>query len=461
MVLITITLPVFGLMGVPPVSAEKDTPPRSDSLQVLLEAIADSQANNLLEDSLGDVLINWVAENLIAPHTGETPFQVRNRLTPGPINMSDLMPNPGIALLTAVLTEAYEKDLVSDSFNNFLAGWFIEELIAPHTGETPDQVRNRLNGRTPKPSTSAEERAALVAFYYATNGPNWDDNTNWLSHKPVGEWVGITTDYRGRVTRLWSYANGVSGRIPQEIGNLSNLTSLYIYDHPFTEGNGLSGRIPPELGNLSNLARLTLGFQQLSGPIPAELGNMVKLRYLNLQSNRLSRSIPPELGNLPNLEGLSLEGNQLSGQIPEELGNLSNLVELELRDNRLSGQIPKELGNLSSLEALYLGGNQLSGPIPPELGNMENMAFLYISGNQLSGPIPPELGSLSNLGALYLERNRLSGQIPKELTNLSNLTDLYLRGNRLTGCIPYELANIPYSDLHTLSIPFCPPQGIE
>ena len=95
MAIITISLPAFGLIGVPLASAEDDTPPQSDSLPMLLGAIADSRANNLLEDSLGDTLINWVVENLIAPHTGETPFQVRSRLAPGPTSVSDLMPSPG------------------------------------------------------------------------------------------------------------------------------------------------------------------------------------------------------------------------------------------------------------------------------------------------------------------------------------------------------------------------------
>ncbi len=456
--IITVMLLAFGLARISPASANEGTPPRSDSFRLLVETIIDVDANNLLSGSLGDLLIDWTVENLIAPHTGEFPLQVIFRLAPGPVVMGDLMPGPRIALLTAALTDAYEKNLINESFNDLLAGWFIEDLIAPHTGETPEQVRSRLKGQRATPPTSAEERDALVAFYHATNGSTWIDNTNWLSDKPVGEWVGVTTDYRGRVTKLWSYGNGISGRIPPEISNLSNLTSLYIYDHPFTEGSGLIGRIPRELGNLSNMERLTLGFQRLSGPIPPELGNLTNLKSLTLQSNRLSGPIPAELGNLTNLESLRLEGNWLSGQIPEELGNLSNLAELELRDNRLGGQIPKELGNLFNLEALYLGGNQLSGPIPPELGKMENMAFLHFSGNQLSGPIPPELGNLSNLGALYLERNRLSGHIPKELANLPNLMDLYLRGNRLTGCIPYELANIQYSDLHILGIPFCPPQ---
>ena len=49
-----------------------------------------------------------------------------------------------------------------------------------------------------------------------------------------------------------SDAGEVTGRIPPELGNLSNLTHLSLF------GNKLSGEIPPELGKLRNLAVLRL-----------------------------------------------------------------------------------------------------------------------------------------------------------------------------------------------------------
>ena len=42
-------------------------------------------------------------------------------------------------------------------------------------------------------------------------------------------------------------------------------------------GNRLSGEIPPELGDLTNLGRLHLNFNYLSGEIPPELGNLTNL----------------------------------------------------------------------------------------------------------------------------------------------------------------------------------------
>ena len=46
------------------------------------------------------------------------------------------------------------------------------------------------------------DRAALVALYEATDGPNWVNSDNWLSDAPLGEWYGVRTDLRGRVWEL-------------------------------------------------------------------------------------------------------------------------------------------------------------------------------------------------------------------------------------------------------------------
>ena len=181
---------------------------------------------------------------------------------------------------------------------------------------------------------AATDSTALVALYEATDGANWTNNTHWLSDRPLGEWHGVTTDADGRVTEL----------------NLQE--------------NELSGAIPAELGNLSNLQDLRLGSNQLSGAIPASLGNLANLTALDLFSNQLSGAIPSELGNLTNLQHLWLSYNQFSGAIPASLGNLTNLQYLDLGSNQLSGAIPSELGNLTNLQYLDLGSNQFSGAIP-------------------------------------------------------------------------------------------------
>ncbi len=86
------------------------------------------------------------------------------------------------------------------------------------------------------------DRAALAALYAATDGPNWTDDTGWLTDAPLRAWHGVTTDGAGRVTRLSLRGNGLTGAVPAAFGNLTNLYLLYLGD------NDLTGPIPAALG---------------------------------------------------------------------------------------------------------------------------------------------------------------------------------------------------------------------
>ena len=284
--------------------------------------------------------------------------------------------------------------------------------------------------------SAATDRAALVALYNATDGPNWVNNENWLTDAPLGDWYGVDTDASERVTRLdlrgqrnpdtgEPVPHGLTGPIPVELGDLSELRILFL------SRNALSGSIPPELGNLARLDSLTLGANQLVGPIP------------------------PELGNLGELTGLWLWDNQLTGEIPPELGSLGNLERLDLRYNALTGPIPSELGNLNGLERLYLRSNGLTGPIPPQLGNLSRLERLYVRNNRLTGPIPSELGGLTSLVRLELHSNRLSGSIPGSFLQLANLNDIeFDRNDGL--CAPFTREFVAWlQGMDRADGPFC------
>ena len=187
----------------------------------------------------------------------------------------------------------------------------------------------------------AVECWALVALYGATNGPGWRESTGWLANITPCSWEGVICA-DGAVSQLSLTLNQLTGPIPAELGNLSDLEVLYL------PGNQLTGPIPPELGNLSDLRELELSWNQLTGPIPAELGNLSNLLELHFYLNHLTGPIPTELGNLSDLETLALSGN----------GNPWS------PSNQFSGLIPAELGNLTALRVLDLSGNQLSNLVP-------------------------------------------------------------------------------------------------
>lgn len=272
-------------------------------------------------------------------------------------------------------------------------------------------------------------RAALVALYHATDGDDWNNNSNWLSDAPIGEWYGVTTDDRDRLIELDLSQNQLSGEVPAQIGRLTDLQKLNLW------GNQLQGEIPPTIGSLTNLSSLSFWGNHLEGEIPTEIGRLTNLTVLSFGTNALRGELPPELGNLVNLERLYISSNRLEGEIPSEMGNLTNLEDLNLSLNQLRGEIPSELGRLTSLAKLVLWGNQLHGGIPIEFGGLTNLAWLDLEGNRLTSMVPGELGGLTNL------------------------TGLYLGANQLTGCIPTELQRIANSDLAELGLPFCGSQA--
>ncbi len=236
-----------------------------------------------------------------------------------------------------------------------------------------------------------------------------------------------------------SVKQSFTGAIPPELGKLTKLKRLYLYN------NNLTGPIPPELGNLTNLEELALQHNDLTG-IPPELGNLSSLKLLRAYDNDLAGPIPGSLGNASNLEQLWLHNNELTS-IPPELGNLSELRYLYLFDNDLAGPIPEGLGSLDDLRHLDLYNNALT-TVPADLGDLVNLDRLYLHGNEIAGPIPPALGSLRNLERLWLQDNRLSGPVPSQLGELSRLRWLDLTGNEmLEGPLPESFTALDYLDV--------------
>ena len=234
--------------------------------------------------------------------------------------------------------------------------------------------------------------------------------------------------------------------------SIENTTELILLN------SGLTGEIPPEIGNLTNLTFLDLHNNQLIGTIPSQLGNLTNLTNFYLNDNQLTGQIPESICDL-NIEwstswSFNISNNQLSPPYPsciedyvgeqfvELWGNnysIENTTELILFNNQLTGGIPKEIGKLTNLTELVLFNNQLSGSIPSEIGNLTNLYYINLSGNQLTGSIPSEIGNLTNLIFLRLENNQLTGEIPESICDLnldwSSSYRLNITNNQL--CPPY------------------------
>jgi hypothetical protein len=89
--------------------------------------------------------------------------------------------------------------------------------------------------------------------YWLTKGKGYNSRVSGWN------WIGVTD---GSVTEIGWYGKGLRGSIPKEIGNLTNLQTLYL------RGNLLSGDIPIEFCKLTNLHSLFLSNNNLSCEMP-------------------------------------------------------------------------------------------------------------------------------------------------------------------------------------------------
>jgi small GTP-binding protein len=165
-------------------------------------------------------------------------------------------------------------------------------------------------------------------------------------------------------------------------------------------GQGLTA-LPPEIGQLTNLTGLYLNKNQLTA-LPPEIGQLINLTGLYLNTNQLT-VLPPEIGQLKNLAHLSLGRNQLT-VLPPEIGQLKNLAHLSLRENQLT-VLPPEIGQLTNVTTLSLRKNQLTA-LPPEIGQLKNLANLSLGKNQLTA-LPPEIVKQGTQAVVAYLRERL------------------------------------------------------
>lgn len=221
---------------------------------------------------------------------------------------------------------------------------------------------------------SNQDFDALKALYKATNGGNWTNQVNGVElwdttvNNVSNRWKGITV-HNGRVISLQLPDNNLTGYLPPEIGNLTQLIDLDL------QLNSIGGTIPPEVGNLSQLEMLRLSQNQFTGTIPPEIGNLTELEsYLWLFDNQLTGTIPTELSNLTKLQNLSLHKNNLHGEVPDELTALTNLNYLFLQENQFTA-----LPDFSHIDfnngKFKVGGNRLTfGDLEPNISELSDLS---------------------------------------------------------------------------------------
>ncbi|CAB9517854.1 Receptor protein kinase CLAVATA1 [Seminavis robusta] len=227
-----------------------------------------------------------------------------------------------------------------------------------------------------------------------------------------------------------------------------------IYRRLWLYNMNLQGTLPPEVFLLRHLQIMDVcGNEGLSGILPDQIGELQELQYFFLEDNSFTGSIPSEVGNLSQLKLLSMDFQPyLTGDLPTELGRLENLFYLSFpyRSNQeqlLGSIIPSELGLLSnSLQVLDLTAATLTGTVPRELTALSNLQILKLAGNPgLQGDVMTSL-PWPNLQWLDMSKNALiTGNISSMLgqEQLMLLKGLDIRGTQITGIVPQQLCSLP------------------
>nr|XP_043628408.1 BRASSINOSTEROID INSENSITIVE 1-associated receptor kinase 1-like isoform X1 [Erigeron canadensis] len=194
----------------------------------------------------------------------------------------------------------------------------------------------------------------------------------------------------------------------------------------------------------NNVIRVDLGGANLSGQLAPDLGQLTNLQSLALYNNNITGNIPSELGNLTRLSSLDLYQNQLDGDIPATLGKLQKLRSLY----DLISFILKILFSSFRFFTICKCTNRLSIMIVLKITVLLYCCFCKdsrLNNNKLSGTIPDSLTTIYTLQVLDLSFNLLSGRIPVN-GSFTNFTDLSFRNNtQLIFPTPVGLAPAPNS----------------
>ncbi|KAG6429067.1 hypothetical protein SASPL_107106 [Salvia splendens] len=208
----------------------------------------------------------------------------------------------------------------------------------------------------------------------------------WNTTVPLCQWRGLK----------WAFTNG-SALLCTDLSS-PQWTSVSLHKDPFLllislqlPSANLSGTLPREIGQLTNLRSLYLSTNALSGPIPLELGYSTSLSDLDLSHNLLKGSLPASVWNLcDRLVSLRLHGNALSGSIPDPAlpdATCKNLQFLDFGENVFSGSFPEFVLEFHALKQLDLGDNEFSGPIPEAITGLK-LEKLNLSHNNFTGVLP-------------------------------------------------------------------------
>uniref|UniRef100_A0A0E0AS38 non-specific serine/threonine protein kinase n=1 Tax=Oryza glumipatula TaxID=40148 RepID=A0A0E0AS38_9ORYZ len=182
--------------------------------------------------------------------------------------------------------------------------------------------------------------------------------------------------------------------------------------------NYLTGPVPSFFGKFP-MQYLSLAINPLSGPLPKELGNLTNLISLGISLNNFTSNLPEELGNLTKLEQMYIDSSGFSGPFPSTISKLKKLKILWISDNDFTGKIPDFIGSLTNLEDLRIGDIVNGSSSLAFISNLTSLNVLILRNCKIS----------DNLGAVnFTKLSGLTLLLFAEIFRTTNSWETFLHG---------------------------------
>ena len=289
-------------------------------------------------------------------------------------------------------------------------------------------------------ATSTSEISALSDLYYATNGDNWFNNTNWFVGDPCASpdltWYGVSCE-NNHVVALYLGENGLYGSIPESLIDLYNLDTISFYN------NDIFGSIPNNWNEFRALVKINMKGNSLSGSIPESLGDLLgfNLNYLDLSENTIGGVLPSFFNNAQDIfVFIDLSNNEFVCPIsPSAAYTKATCIFVTI-----SGSQPTCVNNY--IPFLVFGTN---------FGSLVNISCVYtnnISGAQNTSPALVVSDNLIQCSASY-PFSDCSGAQGNRLYEIFSIS-LSSQGNIITGNSTVEIGVLnPYCipGVHTIN----------
>lgn len=307
-------------------------------------------------------------------------------------------------------------------------------------------------------------------WYY--RGDEWPEGSNWDFNKDVDLWgaqPGVKLHDNGRVALISLAGFGMSGDMPEEIGQLTELVELYLGNHNESNkldndptvkfGMSASNRMERHREYLSRTHILT----QFSEPVARGLmehgisipeialyqtmtedqiidrntGDM-KIRPMEdilpgVATNGL-KSLPESIGNLTKLETFFIANGELE-ELPASMANLTSVTDFEVYNCRRMKKFPMVITQMPSLISVNLSANPQWEDVDEGLRALasgpagQSIQILYMNECSLT-VLPKEINEMKKLGMLSVASNKIS--VIEEAYPDIAFTQLYLDDNQIT-----------------------------